>query len=254
VVEIVYKIPYGVYKEYFDEEQTGSIRLNLWMNKGLLLLRKRPKIAFFLGLMVLGVLLWLFIKILGRAVSWLLLSGSGLVFEQLNVSLPPILSFTQTDLLGMGLLFFFVFFMFILVVTRLTAEWPFVLRDMVNDGRVIQRNFGKGKKPLESNRFSILAALKYYGDIRGFHRFIIGMTKTGSLSEAKQKLKERKINDVPLITEEEKYVPWKFEIVDGVVEDLKKKKIEALLGVLWENLLDIERRRIEQRKRMAKIK
>ena len=129
------------------------------------------------------------------------------------------------------------------------AEPPYLLRDLVNDREIIRKNRkNKNPQPIDYTKFLILAMLKNKENIQGPYKYIPGIKKSTTLSDAKKKLNEIKINGIPILNSDYEYIPWKFELVEcEKLNKKKKRKIEDMLKTLWEYYLDKEYSRIKRR-------
>jgi hypothetical protein len=133
------------------------------------------------------------------------------------------------------------------------SEMPLLLKEMINDRRLIKLNQGRNKPPLERSRFAILALYQKPEELAQAYKFIPGLNKAGSLSDAKKGMRSTLINDIPLL-DGDSYVPWHFSIIGGTkkIDQKVKKNIELMLNTVWDIYLDSEYNAIRYRKKQSK--
>ncbi|MFH1064252.1 MAG: hypothetical protein V1729_04185 [Candidatus Woesearchaeota archaeon] len=248
-MNINYKVPYKVYSDYFSDYKGFSSRASFTIERAHTVLEDKSityfTVVVLIFLTALTLLLRFTIKVLVSLSLAIINHFAGINatnnFRILTIYPQDVL--TTTFILLVGFLFF------ILFSRVIKFEMPFVLRDMINDRELIKLNIGEKQHPFEVNRFSILAFLKNDKDVGGLHKYIPGLHASTSLSDAKKKLKEMQVEGVQIITDENEYVPWTFEITEseGKIDTKEKKHIEKILSLLWDIYLDGEYHKIKRR-------
>lgn len=269
---LVYKISLNKYKEYFFEYShlatkhlilSNKIQLFFERNKFLNILLPWIISLLIITFSLISVLCFKIVfKLFGSDPSWIL----GDVF------------YYGSLFFGGSILIFF--FLNIFFKRFLDSEMPYRLLDMINDQDLLEDNIKtpsrkpskykaemvryvsienskyKQVQPFARNRFTILAIFKNEGDSDGLYNFIPGLSTSSGFSDAKQKLRDVVINGVPILGVNNKYVDWKFEIIEykNVIDEKEKNRIELLLKWLWDSLLSIEYERFKYRQKEYKKK
>lgn len=258
--EVTYKIRYTLFKEYFGIEDVRDVQLYLYINKVFSKIRKISKIYLWMLFVIFFIIVYFIVQTMAQIISLLLTKLIGLIISK-NIPFTLIIQTNPESIYS----FILPFIIILLVITMLHVNFrnqgPYVLRDLINDPRLIKLNVGKFHRFIDANKFAVLAIAKNEGDLRGYYNWIpgyteTGRTKSGSWSDLRKKMSltsesnKFKVNGIPLLNKE-KYVPWKFEIIDfeGQINEKNKKNIEKMLSLLWDYYLDMEFERISYRKK-----
>lgn len=251
-MQIKYKVPYGIYTEYFQNYSGLNIRGILQINRFFNYLgQKSPA----LSVVVFGIL-FLLVLFLFECVVWLSLVLIFLVINKITGLNFPIIGLFTIGIreIAISTSIFVVLVLILIIFWRIiNFEMPLLLKEMINDRRLIQSNQGKNKPPLERSRFAILSLYKKGEELVQAYKFIPGLTKASSLSDAKKGMKKILINNIPIIAND-CYVPWNFKITKykGKIDKKRKCQIESMLNTIWDIYLDSEYTEIKFRRNQYK--
>jgi len=254
-LKLTYRIPYDVLEDYFLDTDLNRWTFS-WTYKIISYIRNRSLWShlFIIGSFFTGLLLAL--RIFAGGISWIIVQMVTYVTQQNTQLAYSIFDIGLNEILLVEVLLVFIGLLIILFVSLFRLSLPFFLRDLINDPRLLKINRGNRKKVIDINKFILLAIYRKIGDIRGVYKYLPAYTQRVSLAGAKKTLKQMQINEVPVLTDDEKYVPWAFEIIDPP-DNLDKKwtsDTEASLALLWEYYLDIEFERFQRLKKRTKDK
>ncbi|MFW6047061.1 MAG: hypothetical protein ACOCP4_04695 [Candidatus Woesearchaeota archaeon] len=239
-MNLIYKIPYQRYKDYFSKYD--KIDINLFFQTSTILnfffkenSKNKKTISFFKIIMLFSGVILVF-----GLIRFLLNE----LLKFLNLS-PTIQYLNPQDIMFLTVFFILIFILLLLFKRIYVFEMPYVLKELIVDREVSQINLQIDKRntknipPLETNRFYLIAYAKYENDLNGIYRYVPGLTKSGSLSKAKKNLKSMKINDVPLLNADDSINDWSFKLINipDKIDRTEVEKIEKLLKEVWIFLL-----------------